>query len=178
MFGLFTRRKNEQFLTTMMKAAAEGERIAQLRRALNTLSIKQKEGESATEYSARAADHMTRTIMQRAGASTANDDDLYVGGLFIFIIANHFTYVLEGEFEQAASLGLLMFLTTSGMDMNSAASSNGVIADAYNAMTVKKDKYLEAVGGQLVGWTQTPSEERMGKLTQLFNIARQNVHQP
>ena len=177
MFGLFARRKREKFLLSMAKARAEGEGRAQIKRALATLGIKYREGESDTEYSARAADHMVRTIMLRAGVreGMSSSDDLYIGGLFIFAIANHLTYVLEAEFEQAASLGLLMFLTTEGMDTASAASSNETIVDAYNEMAEKKHKYLEAVARQFVKWTKAPDGEHMAKLAQLFNIGRQNI---
>jgi hypothetical protein len=159
----------------MAKAAAQGEGIAQIRRALNTVGLKHKDDESETEYAARAADHMARLVMRHAGVAGAGHDELYVGGLFVFIVANHLTYMLEAEFEHAASLGLLMFLTASGMSLDDAATSNEAIANTYNDMSVRNDKYLQAVGQQFVKWTQMPSEEGMQKLAELFSIGRRGI---
>jgi hypothetical protein len=136
-----------------------------------------QDGESETSYSARAASHITVDAMQRVGVAQgeATERDLYAGGLFVFVLANHLTYVLEASFEQAASLGLLMLLVANGMDKLAAAASNAPIANTYNLMTTRKDKYLMAVGGQFVKWTLSPTEERMHALAQLYDTGRKHV---
>lgn len=175
MFGIF-RRRNRAFIAELAKAAAEGAGKAQIRRAMASVGVLLGSNESATEYAARAASEIAQQIARRAGVEkdAASDDDLFTGGLFVFVMAGHLSYVLEAEFEQAASLGLLLFLTDNGLDLRSAAAWNDPVIDAFNARSGPGGKYVLAVGQNFVEWTEAPTEQQMDTLTRLYDLGRKN----
>src|SRR5262245_36041966 len=98
------RRRDEEFILDMMKAAAEGDRLHRLRQAIATVSSESMHGKDATEDAAIAAAILTTAIAERA---IEDDDDRFVAGVFAFVFSNYFSFLLAGNFEMAASLAVM-----------------------------------------------------------------------
>ncbi|HKJ62528.1 MAG TPA: hypothetical protein VKA94_11160, partial [Hyphomicrobiales bacterium] len=128
-----------------------------------------------TQYSGFAACELALAVIKRAGVSSPTHDDLYTGGVFVFIIANHISYILEARFESAATLGVMAFLASNGMSVEDASLSIDPISQTYNNMassTANDGKYNLVVGQHVANWCNTPSEENFNKLVELYNLGR------
>lgn len=177
MFGIFRRKKDERLLLDLVKVAAKGEKQSQVNRALRFAGITRSDKESDVQYAGRSADFITQMIMKRANVyeQTASDDDLYTAAIFIFILSNYLSYVMDIDFELASSSGTMAFFTRNKMDVKSALQSTFTIAKTYNAMTASNDRYLLAVGNYFAEWIKTPRIELVDQLAELFNIGRRNL---
>src|ERR1700722_3425284 len=111
MFGwLFGHKKrDEEFLLKMMKAAAEGESLAQLRQAIATISSEPLTGDD-TEKAGIAAAILATALTNSAISQIQDDDDRFTAGMFAFVAADHFSRMTAGSFEFASVLSVMRTL--------------------------------------------------------------------
>lgn len=159
-------------LRVLASAAAEGAQKAQIRRAIST--IKNLELDDDDKYCAHSSSALSTEIMKKTGVDYPSSDDLYMGGIFVFVIANHISYIFESEFEIAAALGTIDFLVSNGMSVHDASLSIGPISRTYNSMVQSSggNKFIQALGQSVVKWCNAPSDENMGKLIKFYDNGR------
>lgn len=175
-FGWLRKTNDLETLSILARAAAEGAQKAEIRRAIST--IKNIDSDDDVEYSGFASSELAKKIIEKAGVKCPSSDDLYAGGIFVFVIANHISYMLEVPFEDAATLGTMVFLASNGMSVDDASLSVGPISRTYNSLAQSSGnnrKYILAVGQNVVTWCKKPSDENMEKLVKLYSIGRENL---
>jgi hypothetical protein len=169
---LFGRRdKNEPLLREMVKAAAEGANIVKLRQAIATISAEQLTGDES-EMAATAASILTKKLAKSANIGMLDDDGLFTSGIFAFVFANHFSRVLAGQFELAATVAVLKTIGMEEFDRGFSA-----IQTSYSQMVESDSKLLLAVGQNCAAWMQEPSPHKFDKLVELYKLARQYVQE-
>lgn len=171
MFGLFGRKKrDEQFLVDMMRAAAEGADRAKINQALGSVGVQQNPEPDNAVFSVKASAAIVRVIAKNAGRSipTMDDDDQFVAGIFAFVVSNHVSRLVGAPFETVSSLVLLDLF---GLEW---AANVSVIADSYNRMC-QTGRVIEVIGVNVARWFNNPTHEQMGKLVELFDLCRKHI---
>jgi len=168
-WSLFGRKKrDEEFLLKMMKAAAEGESLAQLRRAIATISGEPLTGDD-TEKAGIAAAIVATALAKAAISQIQDDDDRFTAGMFAFVAADHFSRMIAGSFELASVLSVMRTLGSDEFERCFTA-----IATSHNAMLVSKSNLVPLIGQNCAAWLQRPSSENFEKLVRLFAVVRQS----
>ena len=80
------------------------------------------------------------------------------------VISNHLSFKLHTDFEQTSAIG---FLDLVGTDIFKDEMS-GVI-DAYNQLSGRRSKIIEAAGNACAAWVDQPSIENLARLAAVFD---------
>jgi len=161
------KRRDQEFLMGLMKAAAEGDRLHRLRQAIATISVEPLHGKDATELAVDAATTLTRAMVKEANGAIVDDDDRFVSGLFAFVFSDYFATLLAGSFEMAAPLAVLGVLGSDEFDR-----CFNTIQVSYNEMVRSKRTVIEAIGKTCEAWFKQPTPEKFARLVELYAIFR------
>jgi hypothetical protein len=167
--GFFGRKKrDEDFLLKMMKAAAEGESLAPLHQATATISDEPLRGDD-TEKAGTAAAILATSLANSAISGIQDDDDRFTAGMFAFIAADHFSRVTAGSFELAAVLSVMRTLGSGQFERCFTA-----IESSHRRMLDSKSNVAPAIGQNCATWLRRPSPENFEKLVRLFKVVRES----
>lgn len=166
------KRRDEEFLVEMMKAAAEGDHLHRLRQAIATISAEPIGGKDATDNAAIAAAMLTTAIVRKTITLIEDDDDRFQAGLFAFVFSNYFSFLLAGNFEMAASLAVMRVV---GVDEFERCFNT--IQESYNHMVQTRPAVPGAIGKTCEEWFKNPSSTRLDRLAGLFQLLRSHVVQ-
>jgi hypothetical protein len=166
------KRRDEEFLMGMMRAAAEGDRLHRLRQAIATVSTKPLYGKEATEHAASAAALLTAAIVSETISAVEDDDDRFTAGVFAFAFSDYFALLLAGNFEIAASLAVMMVVGTEEFDR-----CFNAIQESYNRIVQSKVEVIKAIGTTCDAWFKNPSPSQFERLAELFKLLRSRVVQ-
>jgi len=157
-------------LAKLFRAAAEGEQIAALQRAIST--IKEKPDEiSSDDFAGWASFVLTDEVRRKLGMNIRDDDDLYCLGIAAFVFSNHFSSIMQTNFEMATFLALIK-LTKSPDEL---IRSHPAIANSYNKMTVENSKAIKILGQRCASWVQNPGPNTLDDIVSLLKIFREHT---
>jgi hypothetical protein len=168
-FNLFQKPKNEDFelATRMMRAAAEGQKISELRRAIATLDQKSPSLKD-DEFTGWAAYVLAKNIRKNLNMKISDDDDFLLLGICCFVFSNHFSFIMKTQFESATYVAVMQLANS---PENFVRAFNP-IGNAYNSMSGSNT--LQALGQTCATWVGHPSPENFERLLKLVNLMRQH----
>ena len=144
----------------------------QLRLAISAVTDEPVSGKNATENAASAAALLTTAIVKKTVSTIADDDDLFVAGIFVLVFSDYFTLVLPGNFEEASTLAVMKVLGIEefhrGFD---------TIEESYNELVRSRPKILEGISKACEAWFKNPGASEFERLVELFKLARTHVVQ-
>jgi hypothetical protein len=164
------RRRNEEFLRELVKAAAEGHQLHRLRQAIARVSADKLDGTDATENAGVAAAALVNAIVAKSIGQIDDEDDRFVSGLFAVVFSNHFSMMVAGTFEFASTLAVLRVLGTEQFKL----WFNAIIS-FYNEASRADSQEIQAIGITCALFYNEPSTTHFEKLVELFELCRKNV---
>jgi hypothetical protein len=169
MFGWGKKKRSEELLLQIVRAAAEGERAGKLRRNLATLDPQLGNEKDVDSLVPRAACKLMKLITGQESGSLSSSS-AFVDSIFLMVISNHISYVLQGDFEKTSLIAILDFF----FDPSDKNSEVGVLAseaiDGYNAMARQQSKVISAIGNQVINWCNEPTDRNLARLKELYQL--------
>lgn len=197
MFGWLTgkRKRDEDFMIDLMRAAAEGDSLRRLRQSIATVSSVELNRKSPSENAAVAAAALANAVMEKVIGNLDDDDDeddldlddidldddneddkdddRFLAGLFAFVYANYFSLILSGQFEMAAPIAVLHTLGTGHFE-----KWFNPVLNYYNQASASNSKEILAIGQTCERWYKEPTTENFDRIVKLFELCRSNVSKP
>jgi hypothetical protein len=172
MFGWFKgrRKKDKEFLESMMRTAVEGHSRVSVNRALGSLGIQLSREPDNTQFSIRASSALVRAISEKAGLSvhSMDDDDRFVAAIFCFVTSDHISHIIGAPFE--------MVSTVVPLDLFGHKYADRVFAwgNSFNRMAAE-GRVVEAIGENIAKWIAEPTNDQFEKLAKLFQLCRKSA---
>jgi len=178
MFKVFKskKRKDLEFISSILKSCAEGEYCEKISEALKTLNVHLKTEYDNTKYCVEVTVVIVRKIIEKYGTDLNKnyvDDDIFTAGFFCFVISNHITRIVKSEFETVSTLAVLdLFGFSKAIEISNYINP---IADMYNE--IADAKLITALGQNFVKWIENPTDEQFDKMIQLYGICKKSIRQ-
>lgn len=111
---------------------------------------------------------IVKVIMQMAEVNSKpiREDDIFTGGVFVFVASNHITLLMDEVFEFVSSLCVLELFGMNRADCVQA------ISGTYNNAIKTSPKAIQALGENFVAWLNNPTAEKFEKLIELYVLFR------
>ena len=111
MFGWFKgrRAKEQEFLESMMTAAATGEQRARINRALGSLDVELPRIEKNRDFCVKASSEFIKALARASDISlfSPTDDEAFVLGIFSIITSDYVSQKVGAQFESVATVAFL-----------------------------------------------------------------------
>ncbi|MBZ0227531.1 MAG: hypothetical protein K8F58_03610 [Bauldia sp.] len=156
---------------------ADGAGRGRIERALRSIGRPLPAEPDDTQFCISATREIVTAIMERAGTTprTAEDDSRFVAGIFTFVASDYISRTVGAQFEMVSSVAVIGLF----FDLRNAREGGALVnevANAYNKLALQDGgQTLQAIGQNIAGWINEPSDARLSRLADLFAVCRENV---
>jgi hypothetical protein len=170
------KKRDEQFFLDAMRAAAEGDRISNLKESLATLGVNVISEREPTQLVADGAVALLDHVRNRANTTASEDAVEFVDGILLMVFSNHLSCVLRCNFEFSSTIALVVhFSVDPPEDWDDLPS---VVSDAiqyYNEMSQMDSNVIRAAGNACVKWCGKPNSDNLDSLAELYAVLVKSV---
>jgi|GEM_PF-2166913 len=163
------KKREEQFFVDMMRAAAEGEKIASLKSSLAFIGVEVSDSCKDEKIAGYGAKALLDALAEKSQVSASVTEVEYIDGIMLMVFSNHMAYVLQCSFEVVSTFSLIIHFGHDEPDKSAQAIAS------YNAMSAANSKVIQAVGNACVKWCNEPSEANLSSLAALRDILLQSA---
>jgi hypothetical protein len=150
-----------------MEAASAGHAKSSVHRSLAALGIQKKDDEVDAQYIARGAFAILDMTKENSDLGSGFKEDVWLDGIYVMVVCNHLSYLLEANFEMASTLALTQVC---GIKNSSGIAE---VVSSYNAMSRSNSNTILAIGNSCAGWVNSPNIEKATSLGALYKILYQ-----
>jgi hypothetical protein len=169
--GLFGRKQQEDFLATMMKAAAEGRQRVRIKEAFDTVGATFDSDHESNRYCINAVAAIVPLVIQRAGCDPRklSKPDIFNGSLLAFTYADQLSRRVGASFELTAAASLVPLFGSQAMAV--LPELTNALIDEFNRL-VQADKVIPQVGQRFAEWINEPVDEKFERVVDHFRLFR------
>ena len=169
-------KQREELFVDLVRAAAEGDRIAKLKESLACLSVNLSGEREETQIVSDGAIALLDAIHHLANPSASEDVLDYVDGLFLMVFTNHMSFVMRCNYELASTVALLVHFSVEAPE--SYKDMPDIVSEAiksYNELAQQDSPVIRATGNACVKWCNQPNSENLDTLAKLYNALLKRV---